>query len=30
MCLLRDRKVVKMFIGHEKGVHIYDCSSQKF
>ena len=28
MCTLRDRKVTKMFIAHERGIHIYDCHQQ--
>ena len=28
ICLLRDKKVLKMFIAHDKGVHIYDCNSK--
>lgn len=30
MCLLRDRKSVKIFIVHSKGVHIYDINNQTF
>ena len=30
MCLVKDRKVHKIFIAHEKGVHIYDDYQQQF
>lgn len=30
MCMLREKKSSKLFIGQAKGIHIYDTSSQKF
>ena len=30
MCLMRDRKVTKVFVAHEKGVHVYDCYQKQF
>jgi hypothetical protein len=30
MTIVRDRKTIKIFIAHSKGVHIYDAQSHKF
>ena len=29
MCLLKEKRVNKVFVGHEKGLQIYDCYEQQ-